>query len=58
MDLRPFSSAVALPLRKLWQLILQLWQFIRSRGQLVFDFLMDRIVTWLCRYYQPAFDLN
>ena len=55
MNLSPFSSAVAVPLKKLWQLIMRLWHFIKSRTQLMFDFFMDQIVTWMCRYYQPGF---
>jgi hypothetical protein len=47
---------VAIPLQKLWQLIVGLWDFLKGKTQVVFDFVMDRIVVWLCRYYQPSFE--
>jgi hypothetical protein len=47
---------LALPLKKLWQLIAGLWSFLKTKTQAVFDFFMDRLLTYLCRYYQPAFE--
>jgi hypothetical protein len=57
MNLRPASAALV-PLKKLWQLLLRLWHFLKGRTQMIFDFIMDRIVVWLCRYYQPSFDMG
>jgi hypothetical protein len=58
MNIRPLTTAVTVPLKKLWQLLLQVWLYLKSRTQLVFNFMMDQIVVWLCRYYQPSFEMG
>jgi hypothetical protein len=36
---------------KLWQLIVRCLSFVKDKTQEIFDWIMDKFVTWLCRYY-------
>ena len=49
-------SDAVIPFFKLWEVLITALQFMKGRAQILFDFVMDRLVTWLCRYYQRDFD--
>jgi hypothetical protein len=36
---------------KLWQLVVRCLSFVKEKAQELFDFFMNKLVTWLCRYY-------
>lgn len=38
-------------LLKVWQLMLSAMRFANSKLQEVFDWFMNKLVVWLCRYY-------
>jgi len=51
-------SDAVIPFVKLWEIMLGFLTFLKARTQILFDFVMDRLVTWLCRYYQRDFDFQ
>jgi hypothetical protein len=36
---------------KLWQLVLFGMRLVRDKAQAIFDWVMNKLVVWLCRYY-------
>jgi hypothetical protein len=49
-------SDAVIPFVKVWEIIVRAFHFLKDKLELVWEFLLDRLVTYLCRHYQPSFE--